>query len=108
MKFEILTVAEDDYESDRFTAAQKNYHHAGFSWNPGRRSTPIQECKELRFSLDVKRSLMIRKLKNGKMENMITFEKVDIDGLIEYLQEVKQFLSEEELVAKLLGKKKIW
>ena len=105
MKFEILSVAEDSYESTRFSASQKNYTYSPVYWvGPNK---PIREthCTEVRFSLDINQTLTVREYRDKKLQSIIKLEHADIDGLIAYLHEAKAFISEEKMVAKLMGKR---
>jgi len=101
MKFEILSVAEDGYESNRITAAQRSIKPV--STTKTRWNQTYYAIQEIRFSLDVKRTLTVREYEDKRLKAIITFDKIDIDSLIEYLQQVKTFISEEEMVAKLMG-----
>lgn len=52
-----------------------------------------------RISIDIARSMTVT-----SNNCRILVPKIDIDGLIQYLQEVKVFLSENDLCEKLVGK----
>lgn len=95
-KFETLSIAEQEYESDAFAGTQTNSRGAylsvtvkhdprpGLPWSPAR--------------------LIIRQaggLPNNKHLSEINFSEVDLDGLIELLKDARTFIKEEEMVAKL-------
>ena len=103
-KFEVLSVAQDGYVSDYLTAAQKHYQYASIYYTKQGKRILDATVHELRISLDVKCNVLVRSFENDKLTNTIAFKRIDIDGLISYLQEVKTFISEEEMVAKLLGR----
>jgi len=102
MKFEILSVAQDGYRSDRITAVLRHVKSVADRnhWN-GRQLSVV----ELRISVDVKSTITIHEYDGDMLKNMISFERCDIDSLIQCLQDVKTFISEEEMVAKLMGKR---
>ena len=59
----------------------------------------------IRFSVDLKSIITITKFNQGMREvGVVVFNDLDIDHLLQYLQEVKQYLSEQELVDKLKGR----
>lgn len=61
-----------------------------------------------RITVHANRSIVIRQIEDGPgvtLPESIVIRKCDIDTLIEFLQEAKTFVSEEEMVAKLIGKK---
>jgi len=59
----------------------------------------------IRFSIDLKSTITITKFNHGMREiGVVVFKDLDIDHLLQYLQEVKQHLSEQELVDKLIGR----
>lgn len=95
MTFKLLSIAEDRGQSDRMSAVQE-------SW------TTSIGARKLYISVDTKRTLRIELL-NGidyRIEGkFVEFKGLDVDGLIEYLQEVKTFLSEEDMVKELMGKR---
>ncbi len=102
----ILTVAEDNGISDRLTCVSKSY--AGFS-----QDRHISQDKTLKISIDADRNLTLNMFTNGiyngafkfhEHEIQFEFHDVDVDGLIQYLQEVKVWLSEEDMIKKLIGK----
>ncbi len=94
MSFNILTVAEDDDRSDRISGLQdfsRGYH-----------------SQKLYISVDADGNMTIKKI-SGAMTVLpqvtIDCPKTDIDGLINYFQEVKQFMDEEATVRRLMGHK---
>jgi hypothetical protein len=95
-KFELFSVAEDYYKSNRLTAKQeiliRDYGLNAF------------QTSSLQISVDTDKTLTIHDYKKGKLQNSIVFPDLDIDGMIEYLQDVKTFISEEEMIKKLAGK----
>ena len=87
--FRILSVNENDGQSDVITARLTKY---GFH----------NRTIDISFDADSKMTVSI----NGDAGyGRAEFMYVDIDSLIEYLQEAKQFISEEQLVRKLCGVK---
>jgi hypothetical protein len=59
----------------------------------------------IRFSIDLKSTITITKFNHGMREQgAVVFNDLDIDHLLQYLQDVKQLLSEQELVDKLMGR----
>jgi len=106
MNFEILTVAQNGYRSDVITAVQRHIksipgrtHWNGVSIN--RQFT----VTELRISVDVKSTVTIQEYDNDMLKNQIVFEKCDISSLIQCLQDVQTFISEEKMVEKLMGRR---
>jgi hypothetical protein len=87
----ILTVNEDGGFSDRMTATQSSHlPNANFS---------------LKISIDTERKLSMLVTSNVMpARQVLDFPKLDIDGLIDYLQQVKTFISEEDMVVALRGK----
>lgn len=61
----------------------------------------------IRISIDLKSTVTITKFDRGMRQigSVVVFNDLDIDNLLQYLQEVKQHLSEKELVDKLTGRK---
>ncbi len=90
-KLERLSVHEDGDRSNRLAAIQD-------SWT-GRESTKFY------LSVDVNGSAIFETRTNGVPKCSIQILKLDIDGMIEFLQDAKQFISEEKMVAVLMGKK---
>ncbi len=87
-KLEILSVAENNWCSETISARQRT----GYD--------------QFRISIDLKRKLEIIQINTqGKLKiSKITVHDLDLNGLIEYLQEVQRYHNEEEMVKKLLGK----
>ena len=94
--FKILTVAEDNGQSDRMTAVQSQHN-----WMPG---WPAAK-HEISFTVTVKRDIQIEERRDGKLINSIQYPRVDLDSLILFLQDVQTFISEEEMIEMLKGKK---
>lgn len=95
MPFEILSVAENGGDSNSIAAVQKQN-----SWHPGI-SSPEDK---LFLKIDVKRNLTIKFTRGDTLQNTIQFAGLDIDSLILYLQDVREFISEEEMIQTLKGK----
>jgi len=57
------------------------------------------------ISVGATRKFTVSKVVNGIAETL-EFQDIDLDGLIQYLQDAKVFLSEEDMVKKLMGKLK--
>jgi len=91
-KFEILSVAEDNNKSNCLSAEQTCYKNG--------------IIQSLYLSVNTDRDLVIRAKSNTNYVGVsTTFRGIDVDSLIEYLQDVKIFLSEEDMVKKLMGKR---
>lgn len=90
-RWQILTVGEDDGQSDRITAKYEGWH----------RGSDVN----LRISITENRLLSL----GNEAGTLIipNFTTKDIDGLIEYLNDAKQFISEADTVKKLTGEH-IW
>jgi hypothetical protein len=90
-KFEIISVAEDDYESDRLSVKQEFQ-------KPNRQS--------LKISITAKRNMIIETWCAGphQRRTCITAIEVDIEGLLQFVQDAKTFIDEEAMVEKLKGK----
>lgn len=59
----------------------------------------------IRISINPKSQIVIQKFNHGmQVVSAVAFDDFDINGMIEYLQEVKQHLSEQKLIDKLTGK----
>ena len=102
MQFVIQSVAQDGYESNRITAIQKTVRSIAVKNHWNGRELSVQE---LRFSVDVHSSLTIQEYDNSMLKTEIIFDKCHIDSLIDYLCEVKTFISEEKMVEKLMGRR---
>lgn len=87
-----MSVNEDDRHSDRITAAFLSY--GGFN-----------RPSNMLISVGATRKFTVSKVVNGIAETL-EFQDIDLDGLIQYLQDAKVFLSEEDMVKKLMGKLK--
>jgi hypothetical protein len=93
MPFTILTVAEDGNHSDRLSGVQdfsRDYHP-----------------QKLYISVDADGNMTIKKYAGTLTvlpQVTIDCPKTDIDGLISYFQEVKQFMEEEAMVNRLMGR----
>lgn len=88
MKFELLSINEDDGASDRVTAKQVG---------EGSIKISITDRKRARIEHIDGRTYH---------KSIIEFKDLDIDGLIDFLQEAKVFISEEEMVRTLMGSKR--
>lgn len=91
MKMTILTVNQDDGHSDRITSIQEN-----MIWKHN-------EFEMLKICIDNKRRLTIENKDSLNRRTLINFNDIDIDGLIEYLHDVKEFLYEEDIVKTIKG-----
>lgn len=90
-KFELLSVAEDNWQSDRLTARMDTHY-------PNRQVVKI--------SFTGKRNMIIESScpNSNTPVTVITAFDIDIQSLLDFVQEAKTFISEEEMVAKLTGK----
>ena len=77
------------------TAVQEQYN-----WAPGVPSAN----HVLKFTVTVKRDVIIEDSRDGRIQNTIKFPRVDLDSLILFLQDVQTFISEEEMIEMLKGK----
>lgn len=60
----------------------------------------------LRISINLKSQITIQKFNDGMRQvGSVVFNDFDIDGMLQYLQEVKQHISEQELVDRLMKAK---
>ena len=84
--FKTLSVAETNYDSDRIVFEHHSYQHD----------------QTLRVEVTAYKSLIL-KSGNNKIE-ISHFKRSDLRSLILALQEADTFLSEAELVEKLMGK----
>lgn len=102
MNFEILSVAQNGYRSDVITAVQRHVKSVTDRnhWN-GRQLT----VTELHISVDVKSTVTIQEYDNDMLKNTIVFNNCNISSLIQCLQEVQTFISEEKMVEKLMGRR---
>ncbi len=85
----VLSVNEDGGRSDRMSAEQRNWVHG--------------ESETLNISIDVDRTLTITTKEYACFAKTIQFKGIDLSGLIEYLQDVQTFISEEDMIYKLKG-----
>ena len=91
-KLEILSVAEADGRSDCMVAQQKRHGTYG---NPD----------IFTISINVNRHIDLTISRHGPgLASKIVWPDFDIDGMIEYLQAAKEFISEEAMVEKLKGR----
>lgn len=93
--YTILSVNEDNGHSDRLTAKFQSHNGRFGDWST------------MKISVTDSRKLIIGKIDgNGLVNQNVEFQDIDLDGLIQYLQDVKVFLSEEDMVKKLMGIRK--
>ena len=91
-KLKILSVAETHWDSDCLACQQTS----GFGPNQG----------TIRITIDLKSQIVIEKFNQGMQTvGSVVLKDFDIDGMLQYLQDVKQLISEQELVDKLIGRK---
>ncbi len=96
--FTILSVAEDNYQSDRLSAVRVS---------PVSRAVALQLPETLHISVTNQYELIMSI--DHKPPIVITgFGTNTIDGLIEYLLDAKQFLKDEQLVKELMGRNNNW
>jgi hypothetical protein len=90
-KFELISIAEDGYESNRISCVHEEHF-------PNR--------QQLKLSVTSKKNLVIEASNpnNNRPATIINVFDIDVDGLIEFLKEAKTFISEEEMVRKLMGR----
>jgi len=86
----ILSVAEDNGRSDRLAFWIKTYAGSG-------------EWHEMKISLTNKKQMIVSHA--AGIFCVEGFNAHAIDSLIDYLQQAKIFLSEEDMVARLMGTK---
>jgi hypothetical protein len=91
-EFELISVAEDDYRSDQIKAKWTTYN------------TRTRETQTLDISVSADRKLRLSN--EAATLFFMNFDNEAIDSLIQYLQDAKTFLSEEDMVATLIGKRK--
>ena len=90
-KFEILSIKEDGEQSDRLSCKHVEV---------------FPNKQVLKISVTAKKNLVIHaKAANNHTATVINVFGIDIDSLIEFLQEARTFVSEEEMVLKLMGRK---
>lgn len=95
MPFKVLTVNENGGDSRSMTAVQTQH-----SWTPG--YSPGED--KLIVKIDTKKNIIIAFMRDNIAKEQIQFTGLDLDGLIEFLQDARTFISEEEMVEKLKGK----
>ena len=93
-KLELLSVAEDDGQSHRMAAALRQYE-SGQLW-------------KFYISVDDIGNIVLKKIKTSDTVHGITLAEirlspVDLDSMIEFLTEAKNFISEAHLLRKLSG-----
>jgi len=91
--YKLLSVNEDGGNSDRLTASFFSY--GGFN-----------KSSDMIISVTATRKLTIEQRKPNGLSGSLEFQDLDIDGLIQYLQEVKTFLHEEDMIKVLMGQRK--
>jgi hypothetical protein len=100
---DLLSVAEDDGYSDRLTVSQSQMQ--SMIERSGNRSYMTVIKSTIKISITKDRKLIIRESKDGSAGVVIEFPHFDIDGMAEFIQEVKTFISEEEMIEKLKATK---
>lgn len=90
-KLERLSIQEDGGRSNRLAAIQH-------SWT-------LREQTKFYISIDENGSAILEGRTGDLLKASIHILELDIDGMIEFLQDAKQFISEEKMIAKLMGKK---
>jgi len=91
-KLRVLSVAEAKWDSDALVCEQES----GYGINKG----------TLRIRIGTDASLVVTQFNHGMQQcGVVVLKDLDIDGLLQYLQDVKQLISEEQLALKLMGKK---
>lgn len=88
---ELLSIAEDSYQSDRISCKHEEH------W-PNRQTLKLSVTSKKNMVIEVSNPNMI-----GSKQVITVFD-MDIDGLIQFLQDAKVFISEEEMVDKLIGR----
>jgi hypothetical protein len=88
--YKLLSVNEDNGHSDRLTA--RFFSYGGFN-----------KSSDMIISVSATRKFTIEQRKPNGLTGSVEFQDIDIDGVIQYLQDVKVFLSEEDMVKKLMG-----
>lgn len=100
---DLLSVAEDDGYSDRLTVSQSQMHTV--IERSGNRSYMTVMNSTIKISITKDRKLIIRESKDGSAGVQIEFPSFDVDGMAEFMQDVKTFISEEEMIKKLKAAK---
>ena len=92
MAFRLLSAKETYWDENALAIEQTT----GFGANKG----------TLRISINLKSQITFEKFNDVKRPvGVVVFNDFDIDGMLQYLQEVKQHISEQELVDKLMKAK---
>ena len=86
-KLKILSVAEDNYHTDRIACYQDSYPHE-FAGPPSPIKLMIDSKGNATFSF---------------ARHTSNVANLDIDGLIEFLQQAKEFVSESKMIEILKG-----
>jgi len=95
------------YTTCKFLSANETH------WDPNAIASEQTESRlglhqktTIRFNVDLRSTLTISQYNNEMRQvGCVIFKDIDIDHLLEYFQEVKQHLAEQELVNKLMGGK---
>lgn len=91
---QILSVAENDGKSESLAARQTLYgSHGG-----------VQLHIEIGFNRTLHVSCKPIGIPGCKVDT-VNFSGLDVDGMIEFLQEAKRLISEEDMYKKLVGKR---
>jgi hypothetical protein len=92
VKFEVASVAEDSYQSDRLTAKAESHF-------PNRQT--------LKLSFTAKGNMIVEAScptnQSIPVTTIVAFD-VDVDSLLQFIQDAKIFIEEEKVIAKLIGK----
>lgn len=113
-KFEICSVAEDNYESDRLSATatsfatRKRFYTESYTARNGEerlshKTEMVSDPTTLKISVTTSNKLIVRLSAPNTVDRRIEFNNVDLDSLIEYLKETKTFIEQERLIGKLKG-----
>ncbi len=101
MTFSTLSVAEDNYQSDRISGIQ----------NFILKQTDYAFSSELKITVTSDRELIICKKNYSDLTknhepytSVMKFQDVDVEGLVVFFQDAKRFLEEEDMYRKLSGK----
>lgn len=94
----ILSVAEDDGRSDRISCILSND-------NMFMRDSTRKQDIRLSINGDNDMVINISEIKDGsKVRYIFNAPDIDIDGLIGFLNDAKEFISEDRMMKKLIGK----
>lgn len=94
MSFRILSVAENGGDSESITAVQEQH-----SWG----ANTLVWHDEFRFKIDLKRNVTIQVARDGRLQNTIQFADLDLKAFAQFIEDVKIFHDEEDVIAKLRG-----